>query len=91
MSTVSPTLPNDRRRGDPIARRPSLFNLSQDAVFDVQSDPDFSDQVDRLHALLPHADRDILAGYLRRTGQDMLAIGQYMEDERMGTIRRSDF
>lgn len=91
MSRVSSTSPNDRRRGDPIARRPSLVNLSQDPVFDIQSDPDFSHQVDKLHALLPHADRDILAGYLRRTGQDMLAIGQYMEDERMGTIRRPDF
>jgi hypothetical protein len=75
-----------------MARRPSLFNLTQDTVVvNIQPNPDFSQQVDRLHALLPHADRDILAGYLRRAGQDMLAIGQYMEDERMGTIRRPDF
>ncbi|KIM45873.1 hypothetical protein M413DRAFT_440927 [Hebeloma cylindrosporum] len=91
MSTVSHTSPNDRGRNDPIVRRPSLFNLSQETVSEIQSDPDFSQQVDRLHTLLPHADRDILAGYLRRAGQDMLAIGQYMEDERMGTLRRPDF
>ena len=74
-----------------MARRPSLFNLTQDTVSDGQSDPEFSQQVDKLHALLPHAERDVLAGYLRRAGQDMLAIGQYMEDERTGTIRRSGF
>jgi hypothetical protein len=74
-----------------MGRRPSLFDLTQNTVVNVQPNPNFSHQVDQLHALLPHADRDILAGYLRRAGQDMLAIGQYMEDERMGTIRRSDF
>jgi hypothetical protein len=51
-------------------------------------DPEFSHQVDKLADLLPHANRDILAGYLRRAGQDILAIGQYLEDEKNGTIRR---
>ena len=50
--------------------------------------PEFDRQVDRLAGLLPHADRDILAGYLRRAGQDMLAIGQYLEDEKNGSLRR---
>jgi hypothetical protein len=45
-------------------------------------------QVQRLQELLPHADRDVLKKYLRRAGQDILAIGQYLEDERNGTIRR---
>jgi len=91
MSTVSPTLPNGRGRDDPIARRPSLFNLKQDTPLEIQQNADFSHQIDKLHALLPHADPHILAGYLRRAGQDMLALGQYMEDERNGTIQRSDF
>lgn len=91
MSAVSPTSLNNRRQGDPITRRPSLFNLKQDSVRDGQPDLEFSQQVDKLNALLPHAERDVLAGYLRRAGQDMLALGQYMEDERMGTIRRSGF
>ena len=50
--------------------------------------PEFDRQVARLADLLPHADRDILAGYLRRAGQDMLAIGQYLEDEKNGSLRR---
>jgi hypothetical protein len=74
---------------DALGRRPSLFNLTLDSVPDTTpADSEFSSQVDKLHALLPHANRQILAGYLRRTGQDMLAIGQYLEDERMGTIRQ---
>ncbi|KAH9482420.1 hypothetical protein JR316_0004520 [Psilocybe cubensis] len=75
-------------RDDSMGRRPSLFNLTLDTVIDIQPDPAFTRQVDQLAALLPHADRDVLAGYLRRAGQDMLAIGQYLEDERMGTIRQ---
>lgn len=78
----------DRAREDALGRRPSLFNLNMDPAVDIRADSDFSQQVDKLHALLPHADREILASYLRRAGQDMLAIGQYLEDERMGTIRQ---
>jgi hypothetical protein len=51
-------------------------------------DPDFARQVDKLADLLPHAERSVLAGYLRRAGQDILAIGQYLEDEKNGTLRR---
>jgi hypothetical protein len=36
--------------------------------------------------LLPHADRNVLAGYLRGAGQDIIAIGRYLEDEKNGTI-----
>lgn len=72
-----------------LARRPSLFNLSQEPepVIDIQPDPEFVRQVDKLVELVPHADRDVLAGYLRRAGQDILAIGQYLEDEKNGTLR----
>jgi len=58
-----------------------------DQVIDVRASPEFSRQVDKLADLLPQADRSILAGYLRRAGQDILAIGQYLEDEKNGTIR----
>ncbi|KAF7355068.1 hypothetical protein MSAN_01422300 [Mycena sanguinolenta] len=51
-------------------------------------DRDFEKQVDKLSDLLPQADRNILAGYLRRSGQDILAIGQYLEDEKNGVLRR---
>lgn len=50
-------------------------------------DPEFARQVGKLADLLPDANRDILAAYLRRTGQDMLAIGQYLEDEKNGRLR----
>jgi hypothetical protein len=43
--------------------------------------------VDKLAALLPKADKTVLGGYLRRAGQDILAIGQYLEDEKNGTLR----
>ena len=52
------------------------------------SDPQFQQKVNRLADLIPHADRDVLAGYLRRAGEDILAIGQYIEDEKNGTLRR---
>ncbi|KIK65563.1 hypothetical protein GYMLUDRAFT_56255 [Collybiopsis luxurians FD-317 M1] len=51
-------------------------------------EPEFKRQVDGLSDLMPHADRTVLAGYLRRAGQDILAIGQYLEDERNGCLRR---
>jgi len=52
----------------------------------VLSDAQFSLQLDKLVHLLPHADRSVLAGYLKRSGQDILAVGKYLEDEKNGTI-----
>lgn len=49
-------------------------------------DAQFNAQLDKLVHLLPHADRNVLGGYLRRSGQDILAVGKYLEDERNGTI-----
>ncbi|KAK7061481.1 hypothetical protein R3P38DRAFT_2829756 [Favolaschia claudopus] len=51
-------------------------------------DREFEKQVDKLADLLPQAERAVLAGYLRRSGQDILAIGQYLEDEKNGVLRR---
>lgn len=59
----------------------------QQQSHDLQTDPEFIRQVDKLADLLPNADRMILAGYLRRAGQDVLAIGQYLEDEKNGTLK----
>jgi hypothetical protein len=67
-----------------------MFDLSLDTVIDIRAEPEFIYQVDKLASLLPHADRDVLAGYLRRAGKDMLAIGQYLEDEKNGTIQLYD-
>lgn len=69
-------------------RSPSLHDVSSDTVLNIEADPEFVRQVDKLADLLPNAERHVLAGYLRRSGQDILAIGQYLEDEKMGTIRR---
>lgn len=70
-----------------LTRRPSTHNLTPDHVIDVHQDPEFTRQVDKLADLLPHANRDVLSAYLRRAGQDILAIGQYLEDEKNGTLR----
>ncbi|KAL1681355.1 hypothetical protein EV122DRAFT_261161 [Schizophyllum commune] len=53
-----------------------------------RDDPEFKRQLENLMNLLPHADKDTLSGYLRRTGQDMLALGQYIDDEKNGRVRR---
>lgn len=53
-----------------------------------EENPEFARQVDQLADLLPQADRNVLAGYLRRSGQDILAIGQYLDDEKNGCVRR---
>jgi len=70
-----------------LNRRPSLNNTPADPVLNIQADPEFIRQIDKLSDLLPHVERDVLAGYLKRSGQDILAIGQYLEDEKNGTIR----
>lgn len=76
-----------------VGRRPSIFARARGgggaASSGYASSPEFEQQVDKLHVLVPHADRDTLAGYLRRAGQDILAIGQYIEDEKNGTLKRS--
>ncbi|EIW61825.1 uncharacterized protein TRAVEDRAFT_70084 [Trametes versicolor FP-101664 SS1] len=90
----SPTSPQSIQRQSAIPRRPSLFARARPGHSSVGSpapnvmDPAFQRQVDKLAAILPHADRGILAGYLRRAGEDILAIGQYLEDEKNGTLQR---
>jgi hypothetical protein len=84
FSSNSPAL--DRHSS--LARAPSAHALSLEPALDVRADPEFVRQVDKLAHLLPQADREVLSGYLRRAGQDILAIGQYLEDEKNGTIRR---
>lgn len=80
-----------RRRSNTL-KRPSFFGRSPgpSPELDVQTrtSTEFTRQVDRLADLLPHADKDVLAGYLSRAGQDILAIGQYLEDEKNGKVRR---
>lgn len=77
------------QRSSTMARRPSLFDGRGSAQQHdgLVSGLEFNRQVDKLAALLPKADRNVLAGYLRRAGQDILAIGQYLEDEKNGTLR----
>ncbi|KAF8076103.1 hypothetical protein FPV67DRAFT_1470357 [Lyophyllum atratum] len=89
MTTTNPftstTPPADR--SETLGRRPSQYDIKAEAVFEISATPEFTRQVDKLVHLLPDADRAVLAGYLRRAGQDILAIGQYLEDEKNGTIK----
>jgi len=72
-----------------VARRPSFFDGRGNAQRNnnLVSEAEFNRHVDKLTTLLPKADRNVLAIYLRRAGQDILAIGQYLEDEKNGTLR----
>lgn len=75
------------QRPSTFARRPSPDATSGESVGNLKDDPEFVSQVDKLADLLPHADRGVLAGYLRRAGSDLNAIGQYLEDEKNGSLR----
>ncbi|KAF8450754.1 hypothetical protein L210DRAFT_963438 [Boletus edulis BED1] len=77
------------QRSSMVARRPSLFDGRGSAHRNNSSvsEAEFARQVDKLTTLLPKADRNVLAIYLRRAGQDILAIGQYLEDEKNGKLR----
>ncbi|KAL4075776.1 hypothetical protein J3A83DRAFT_4157046 [Scleroderma citrinum] len=79
------------QRSSTVSRRPSLFggrgSTPEKHKSNGMSEDDFNRQLDRLAALLPRAGRHILEIYLRRTGQDMLALGQYIEDDKNGTYR----
>ncbi|KAJ7781537.1 hypothetical protein B0H16DRAFT_1818978 [Mycena metata] len=78
------------RSASMLPRRPSVFTPGSSSTSSAggMPAPDFERQVDKLADLLPQAERAVLAGYLRRSGQDILAIGQYLEDEKNGTLRR---
>lgn len=91
----APAPPPGNNRASSINRRPSLFSARRqspeaggDEVSEVnEDDPEFASQVARLSDLLPQVDKTVLAGYLRRAGSDLNAIGQYLEDEKNGTIQ----
>lgn len=75
------------RQSASAARRPSLLHRSAAPPPPLPGGPEFEKQLEDLAALLPHAERDVLAGYLRRAGENILAIGLYLEDEKNGTLR----
>lgn len=58
-----------------------------------QSSPEtknFEIQLSRLADILPTARKDILAGYLTRAGgQEMLALGRYLDDEKNGLLPKN--
>jgi len=72
--------------GKPQHNSHSSHNSNSNSNPESSWHPEFTRQVDKLHDLLPHAERYVLAGYLKRAGQDMLAIGQYLEDEKLGRV-----
>jgi hypothetical protein len=98
MLPKSPPSSAASNRNNSINRRPSLFTArrqssegavaADETVINIEQDPEFVSQVSKLSVLLPHADKEVLSAYLRRAGSDLIAIGQYLEDERNGTIRR---
>ena len=73
----------------PEPSRPEGQVLSMPVRPAVESKAAFDVQVQKLSDLLPHANKDILTGYLRRTpNQDpMSAIGTYFKDEKQGCLR----
>jgi len=76
------------QRSSTVVQRPSQLARNTFSDRGPPIDPEeFARQVDKLAALLPKADRTVLTGYLRRAGQDILAIGQYLEDEKNGSLR----
>ncbi|KAJ3795181.1 hypothetical protein GGU11DRAFT_245774 [Lentinula aff. detonsa] len=87
-------LSNPTVRGGPRSQSSSPSKQPSKALYGSPTppesswDPEFRHQVDKLSDLMPHADRTVLAGYLRRSGQDILAIGHYLEDEKNGRLRR---
>ncbi|EKM59621.1 uncharacterized protein PHACADRAFT_250237 [Phanerochaete carnosa HHB-10118-sp] len=75
------------RQSESAVHRPSLLRRSVAPPPPTLSGPEFERQLEELSALLPHADKDVLAGYLRRAGENILAIGQYLEDDKNGSLR----
>lgn len=87
--SASSEQPPKNKRNSILARRPSLASApSHVSPKQSPTREDFDDQVAKLADLLPHAERNILAAYLRRTGEPMIAIGQYLEDEKTGRLRK---
>ncbi|KAI6047098.1 hypothetical protein EDC04DRAFT_2556465 [Pisolithus marmoratus] len=90
---VAPQPPQNSKtpqRSSTAARRPSLFGgggSNPEKQSNALSEVEFNRQLDRLTVLLPRANKSVLATYLRHTGQDMLALGQYIEDDKNGTYR----
>lgn len=74
-----------------IKRSPSVApSFAQSGLSQVaETASDIDAKVAKLADLLPHADKKILAGYLRRAGgMDMVAIGRYLDDEKNGVLIR---
>ena len=77
-SSAAISSPSIERR---MSRRLSIKHVSHSSALALSSsashsEEEFNKQVSKLADLLPDADRTILAAYLRRCGQDMLAIGR---------------
>ena len=82
-----PPPPNTRSRDTHhISMPPPSRKQGQIPGQPVLTDAQFNLQLEKLVHLLPHANRNVLAGYLRRSGQDILAVGRYLEDEKNGVI-----
>lgn len=58
------------------------------SIAPVLKDEEFDAQLTRLGDLLPHVEKNVLAIYLRRAGQDVKAVGMYIADEQAGRIQR---
>ncbi|KAI5125041.1 hypothetical protein M0805_007465 [Coniferiporia weirii] len=78
---------SEMMRRTSMKRSPSIApSMARSAT--LPATQDFDGQVSKLADLLPHADRTVLSGYLRRAGgQDILAIGRYLDDEKNNSLR----
>ncbi|KAH8118341.1 hypothetical protein DFH11DRAFT_1502246, partial [Phellopilus nigrolimitatus] len=73
----------------PLMARSTTGNGNGPAAMS-ESSPEFNKKMASLVDLLPHADKSVLSGYLRRAGgQDILAIGRYLDDEKNNSLRRN--
>ena len=71
----------------PTAVKRNSFVPPPRATSPIKDETVFKEQLQKLANALPHADEKVLAGYLRRSGQHIAAVGQYLNDERNGTIQ----
>ena len=84
--SIPPPLNHNSHNSHHISLPPSSHKQGQTPGQTMFPDAQFNVQLDKLMHLLPHVDRNVLAGYLRRSGRDILAVGRYLEDEKNGSI-----
>ncbi|KAH8929105.1 hypothetical protein BT69DRAFT_315803 [Atractiella rhizophila] len=86
-SPISET-PHATIRQSMLTARPTISSTKSSFVYGSGKTEDgLSDKLDKLADILPQANRDVLKDYLiRANGDDLLVVGQYLDDERSGRV-----